>query len=103
MNSQVKNRKIDPDSKKGKELGFTKDKFSGWLWEDGKYMWISFIESKQEHQGNLKTLFDKIEEKGYIIIVPTPFRRMELICEKRGMEKRFTISHGERVEIMVKV
>ena len=98
-----KYREIDPDSEKGKELGFTSDKFSGWLWEEGKYMWISFIVSKQEHQGNLKNLFDKIEEQGYTILVPTPFPRMEMICMERGMEKRLTKSCGEVVEIMVKI
>ena len=93
---------IKLDSNKAKKLGFTSDKFFGWLWEDGKYMWISFIESNQEHQGNLRQLFDRIEELGYIIIVPTPSNRMAEICLKRGMVRRMTKYDGEILEIMIK-
>jgi hypothetical protein len=104
MSAETKiDRIIKPDTEFAQKIGFIKDKFSGWLWEDGKYMWISFIESKQEHQGNLRQLFDKIEELGYIIIVPTPFDRMEMICRKRGMVKRLTKIQNETVEIMVKI
>lgn len=94
---------IKPDSKFAKTIGFTSDKFSGWLWRDGKYIWISFIESKDPHKGNLKHLFDKIEELGYIIIVPTPLGRMIEICLKRGMVPRRTMSNGDMVEIMIKL
>lgn len=99
----VKNGIIHPDSKFGKTIGFNKSTFSGWLWKDEKYMWISLITSKYRGKGNLRILFDKIEELGYIIIVPTPSNRMIEICLKRGMVPRRTNYNGETVEIMVKV
>lgn len=95
---------IKLDTKKAKELGFTSDKFTGWLWLDDKFIWVSFIVSKQEGKGNLRALFDKTEEAGYRIIVPTPSIRMEMICRKRGMVKRRTKSNkGDMVEIMIKL
>ncbi len=75
------------DSDRGKEFGFTSDKFNGWLWKAGNEISISFIESREQGKGNLKTLFDKIIEMGFTICVPTPFARMEMICKKYGMKK----------------
>ena len=90
---------IELDSEIAKQFGFTSDKFDGYLWITGKKIFISFIESKQAHKGNLKALFDKIEELGYSIIVPTPFPRMQRICEIRGMK---LCADGE-YEFMMKV
>ena len=94
---------IKPDSEKGKELGFTSDKFSedSYLWEDGKLMFISFIVSKQEHKGNLRALFDAIEAKGYSIVVPTPMDRMIGICERRGMKLCKVAHDGEALYAMI--
>lgn len=78
-------RMIDFSDPLAEEFGFTKDKFSGYLWIKDKTIFISFIESLQQGKGNLKNLFDTIESKGYDILVPTPFPRMQRICEKRGM------------------
>lgn len=97
----MKNGIIKLDSKNGKQFGFTKDKFSGWLWKHNQFIWISFIESLQPHKGNLKQLFDTIEEKGYNIIVPTPFPRMKSICFKRGMKYTHIESDGEIVKCLV--
>lgn len=91
-------RMIDFNDPLAKEFGFTNDKFSGWLWIKGNIIFISFIESLQQGKGNLKTLFDTIESKGYDILVPTPFPRMQMICEKRGMK---LYSDGE-MEVMLK-
>ena len=75
------------DSFRGKELGFTSDKFDGYLWKNNDEITISLIESVNQGKGNLKALFDKITEMGFKICVPTPFPRMEMICEKYGMKK----------------
>lgn len=79
-------RMIDFNDPLAKELGFTEDKFSGYLWVKDKMIFISFIESRQPGKGNLKNLFDTIEAKGYDILVPTPFPRMQKICTIRGMK-----------------
>jgi len=78
---------IELDSILGKQLGFTSDKFDGWLWKDGEYIIVSFIESLQQGQGNLSKLFDLINIKGYGIKVPTPFARMQLIITAKGFKK----------------
>ena len=70
-----------------KALGFTSDKFDGYLWKSGNYIVISFIISLQEEKGNLSNLFNKIESSGYGIKVPTPFARMEAICIAKGFKR----------------
>ena len=75
---------IELDSEWGKKLGFTSDKFSGYLWKREEYVFISFIESLNQGEGNLSALFNKIQELGYGIKVPTPFARMKAIIKKKG-------------------
>lgn len=75
---------IELDTPFAKELGFTSDKFSGWLSKRGDYIYISLIESLNPRKGNLSKLFDRIQERGYGIKVPTPFPLMERILRKRG-------------------
>ena len=71
-------------------LGFTSDKFDGYLWrpetinEEDKHITISLITSKKPGEGNLIKLFDKIKSMGYGIVVPTPSNRMESICAEYG-------------------
>lgn len=75
---------IELDTDKGQKLGFTSDKFVGYLWKEGKWVYISFIISKQENQGNLSTLFKRINEQGYGIKVPTPFATMKAILKNHN-------------------
>ncbi len=75
---------IELDSEFGKEIGFTSDKFDGWLWKKRDYIYISCIESKQKIKGNLKNLFSKILEEGYGIKVPTPIGIMQDIVVRYG-------------------
>ncbi len=84
---RAKTDRIELDSVFAKELGFTSDKFDGYLWKNGEYITISFIVSKQEGKGNLSRLFKTINEKGYKIEVPTPFANMELILICHGFKK----------------
>lgn len=93
---------IKPDSIFAKELGFISENFTGYLWKDDKNIWISLIESKNEGRKNLSKLFNKIEELGYKIVVPTALRQMELICLKRKMKKVLVEVSEEVVECYVK-
>ena len=77
---------IEPDSAVGKALGFTSDKFEGWLWKTGDRVLISMIVSLQEGKGNVRALFDAIEASGLKVAVPTPFARMKKIIQKRGFK-----------------
>jgi len=95
---------IDLDSDFGKELGFTSDKFDGWLWFHDPYVYISFIVSKDEGKGNLAHLFQSITDRGYGIKVPTPFARMKEICVKQGFSpsKEWFDEAGDWSEVWVK-
>lgn len=77
---------IYPDSKGAKEVGFSSDLFSGYLWKEGQLIIISLITSKKEKQGFVKGLFDNIRNKGFDIFVPCPSVRMAHVCLAYGME-----------------
>ena len=74
------------DTPFAKELGFTSDKFDGWLGENNGYIYISFIESHQPGEGHLSELFENILKQGYGIKVPTPSAHMKAIIEKKGFK-----------------
>jgi hypothetical protein len=84
-----KNGLIELDSKLGKEIGFTSNLFEGYLFKVNKSIYISLIVSKKEGKGNLTKLFNKILEKGYKIMVPTPLGKMKEIVKSKGFEQRF--------------
>src|SRR5688572_27352688 len=93
---------ISLDSERGQRLGFTSDRFDGWLWEDGERIWISFIESKQQGKGHLSELFHAIEAAGFYVAVPTPFPRMEAILRREGFEPHHELIQGDDVEVWYK-
>jgi len=77
------------------KIGFTEDKFYGWLGRKDGYIYISFIISKQPNKGQLSNLFDNILKLGYGIKVPTPFAKMKQICKTKGFKK--TIEYSEKM------
>jgi len=95
---------IKLDSEFGRKLGFTSDKFEGWLWRDGNDIWISFIKTKHEGRGDLSRLFETILEMGYTIKVPTPVGKMKLILINKGFKRtiEFDERTGELIEVWVK-
>lgn len=95
---------IELNTERANKLGFTFDKFRGYLWKDKKYIIISFITSLHEGQGNLSKLFKNIEEKGYGIKVPTPFPKMQQICMNHGFKPTKEYFKREQcwVEVWVK-
>lgn len=74
---------IELDTDRGKELGFTSDKYGGYLWKQGNYIMLSMINSK----GYLLNLFNAIKKKGYGVKVPTPLGRMEKIVQLKGFKR----------------
>ncbi len=78
---------IPAGSEIGNVLGFTSDKFDGWLWKKGGEIMISFIESKDQGKGNVRALMDRLELVwGVTVAVPTPLGRMQRILEARGFK-----------------
>ena len=95
---------IELDSDFAKGLGFTSDKFEGYLWGYPSEIYISFIESRQQGQGNLSKLFDEIWKRGLRIKVPTPFARMEAILKHKGFKQTWEYSETfmEDCEVWIK-
>jgi hypothetical protein len=87
---------IQVDTDRGKQIGFTSDKFEpdSYLWKDGERILISIIFSKEEGKGNLSALFAAIEDLGLRVAVPTPFAHMQAILEHKGF-----VSHMEDSEL----
>jgi hypothetical protein len=73
---------INLDTERGRVLGFTIDRYDGYLWKTGDSIIISLIESKQ--RGNFRELVQRIHEHGWTVKVPTPLSRMEEIVRKNG-------------------
>ena len=75
---------INLNSEFAKEIGFTSDKFAGWLWKDESRIIISCIDSLQPNQGNFSLLLKAIQQAGFDVAVPTPLPRMKAILIKKG-------------------
>ena len=75
---------IEIDSERGKQLGFTSDRFhaDSYLWDDDGRVMVSFIHSKAKE--SFKALVDAILAEGKAVAVPTPLPRMEQIVRKNG-------------------
>ena len=79
---------IDLDTPFAKEIGFTSDRFLGYLWGEQDRIVISVILSLKPGEGNFSRLMSAIEAKGLKILVPTPFPRMRAILIKKGYKMR---------------
>jgi hypothetical protein len=73
---------IELDSERGKELGFTSDRFGGYLWESDERITISFIISHA--RGNFRNLAETILALGKEVAVQTPMPRMAQIVRRAG-------------------
>lgn len=94
---------IELDSERGKELGFTRDKFDGYLWKVGESVVISFIASRK--RGNFRNLVSAIHSKGWSVEVPTPLGRMRQIVGKNGYTRKvvpFSDEIPDECEVWVK-
>jgi hypothetical protein len=61
-------------------IGWTPDKFSGYIAVQDKTVWIKVIQSKKRRMGYLRNFFLHLLYKGYIIKVVDPKYSMEKIC-----------------------
>jgi len=89
------------DSPFASEIGFTSDKFDGYLWYTSGIITISVIISKQPGHGNFGRLLRAIRDRGFITHVPTPSRRMTAILKAKNFTQKWIYDEafGEDVEI----
>lgn len=101
MNIELSDGPILLDSDRAQSLGFTSDKFDGYLWKIQDAILISFIVSKQ--RGNFRQLVQRIHQLGLTVKVPTPLGRMQEILLKNGYQhtQEFDANSGEYVDVWV--
>ena len=77
---------IEVDSQRGKEIGFTSERFfpDSYLWDDADRVMVSFIHSRAP--GNFRALVAAIHAEGKTVAVPTPLGRMEGILRRNGYQ-----------------
>jgi hypothetical protein len=94
--------KIEPGDALGEALGFTRDRFDGWLWKEGDRILISMIISRQPGRGHLSELLEAIEMRGLRAAVPTPFAAMQAIITAKGYEPHYETGDYGMVEVWEK-
>ena len=100
----MKNGIIEVDSKEGKRLGFTSNKFyaDSYLWVEDDTIFISMMISKEEGKGYFTGLLKNIERIFSKIIVPIPSNKMFDILRKRGFVLTNLHNSDECFEAMTK-
>ena len=92
---------IEIDSDRGKQLGFTSDRFSAdsYLWEEPERIMVSLIFSHAK--GNFRGLVQAIHSQGKAVAVPTPLGDMRRILAKNGYRQAMEIDEqmGEACEV----
>jgi len=71
---------VEPGDPFGIEIGFTTDRFSGYLSRVGDVVWISAIFSLQPGKGNFSRLVNECLRRGYMVKIPNPFPHMQRIA-----------------------
>ncbi len=92
-------------SKYAEYLGFTADKFNGYLWDDGKgSILISLIFSKHPGDGNVVCLINHLLDLGFTVKIPTPSNRMRKIGKFLGFIETTELDNRlqSEVEILAK-
>ena len=73
---------IPLNSDRGWLLGFTSDRFDGYLWKTEGAIMVSLITSYR--RGNFRQLAERILKSGLAVKIPTPLGRMQEIVRKAG-------------------
>lgn len=87
MNKQsvtpVINRPINAGTPYADYLGFTAERFTGYLWDKGDgAIIISLITTKKNGKGHFSELAQRIESLDKSVVVPTPLGQMRAILQR---------------------
>jgi len=104
MNESIPEGEIRIGSDAALTLGFTADRFSGYLWRTGDSIFVSLIISLEEGKGHVSGLFDRIASLGYTVKVPVPSVRMTAILRHKGFVRldEWDPFFGETCEVWCK-
>ncbi|MFZ2446902.1 MAG: hypothetical protein WAW37_11145 [Syntrophobacteraceae bacterium] len=81
---------IVPDSPEAVALGYTSDKFQGYLGRKGKSVYIWQVRSRDPGKGNFSRLVQNMLASGLTVKIPTPIGKMRDFV-RRG---DFVPAHG---------
>lgn len=84
------------------DLGFTADRFSGYLWLMGSDLYVSLVDARVRGQGHFRAFVEAALAKGLTVKIPTPLGRMEHIVRRWGFEHTFEPSEMGACEVWVK-
>ena len=98
---EMKNGIINLDTDRAKAIGFTSDKYEGYLWKQGDAVMVSFIVSKK--RGNFCELVRRIHALGLTVKVPTPLGAMLQILLKNEFAHTTEIDRGGAIDVWVLV
>ena len=94
---------IELDTPFARSIGFTSDKFSGWLWKVNDVICISMITSIEEGKGHFGKLCKDLLRNGFTVQIPTPLGRMESIVRKNGYKMKIVPFHPPEIMEPVEV
>lgn len=87
-------RMHEPGSAFCESIGFTPEKFDGYVFEDGKVCWLSLVIAKNPGHGHFSDVLDSLDKKGMEVRVPTPSLHMQTILSAKGFGPIEQDEHG---------
>ena len=96
--SPILNKPIAAGTPYANYLGFSANRFKGYLWDDGSgAIIINLITVKQPGQGHFSKLIKDIEKAGKTVAIPSPFGEMQTVLLHRGFAGAIDPESGVKV------
>jgi hypothetical protein len=84
------------------ELGFTSERFDGYLWLLDNDLYVSLVDAKTQGQGHFRAFVEAALAKGYTVKIPTPLGQMEYIVRRWGFQQTVEPSELGPCEVWVR-
>jgi hypothetical protein len=102
VDESMKDIVVFPDSEIGIKIGFTSDKFLGYLCVKGDSVVISLIKSLNQGKGNVRSLIEGLKSKYRNVIVPIASDRLSKILILQGfVVKKWMYDDGSSIDSWV--
>lgn len=92
-----------PGTSTAERLGFTHNRFKGYIYLTGGCVWVSLVESKAPKKGHFSSFIRGLVAKGYTVKVPCPIGEMPSILKHLGFSesKETNPRNSETVSVWV--